>query len=104
MFLINVEHQNISFVEGLLFSLVAILIVFLVLVLIILCVTLLSKFKFKEKVKETAVAPAAQSAKKLTIDDIKDEDMMVAALVATAEFVEEVGEKDARLVSIKQIG
>lgn len=104
MFLINVEHQNISFVEGLLFSLVAILIVFLVLVLIILCVTLLSKFKFKEKVKETAVAPAVQSAKKLTIDDIKDEDMMVAALVATAEFVEEVGEKDARLVSIKQIG
>ena len=104
MFLINVEHQNISFVEGLLFSLVAILIVFLVLVLIILCVTLLSKFKFKEKVKETAVAPAAQSTKKLTIDDIKDEDMMVAALVATAEFVEEVGEKDARLVSIKQIG
>ncbi|MCR5422669.1 MAG: OadG family protein [Bacilli bacterium] len=104
MFLINVEHQNISFVEGLLFSLVAILIVFLVLVLIILCVTLLSKFKFKEKTKEPAVTPAVQSTKKLTIDDIKDEDMMVAALVATAEFVEEVGEKDARLVSIKQIG
>ena len=103
MFLINVEHQNISFVEGLLFSLVAILIVFVVLVLIILCVTLLSKIKFKEKEKTSAAAPV-QTTKKLTIDDIKDEDMMVAALVATAEFVEEVGEKDARLVSIKQIG
>ena len=32
------------------------------------------------------------------------EDMMVAALIATAEFVEETKEKDARLVSIKQIG
>ena len=104
MFLINVEHQDISFVEGLLFSLVAILIVFVVLVLIILCVTLLSKIKFKEQAKASAVVPVAQNAKKLTIDDIKDEDMMVAALVATAEFVEEVGEKDARLVSIKQIG
>ena len=104
MFLINVEHQHISFIDGLLFSIIAIIIVFIVLVLIILCVTLLSKIKFKEKTKASAPAQVAQSAKKLTIDDIKDEDMMVAALVATAEFVEEVGEKDARLVSIKQIG
>lgn len=102
MFLVNVEHQNIGLLEGLLFSVVAILIVFVVLVLIILCVNLLSKIKFKEKAKP-AVA-VAQSVKKLTIDDIKDEDMMVAALIATAEFVEETKEKDARLVSIKQIG
>ncbi len=104
MFLINVEHQNISFVDGLLFSLVAILIVFIVLILIILCVTLLSKIKFKENTKAPAATQVAQSAKKITIDDIKDEDMMVAALIATAEFVEETKEKDARLVSIKQIG
>lgn len=104
MFLVNIEHQNIGLLEGLLFSLVAILIVFVVLVLIILCVTLLSKIKFKEKAKPVAAVTATQSAKKLTIDDIKDEDMMVAALIATAEFVEETKEKDARLVSIKQIG
>ena len=40
----------------------------------------------------------------IKLEDIKDEDMMVAALIATAEFVEETKEKDARLVSIKQIG
>lgn len=103
MFLINTEHYDISFVEGLVFSLIAILLVFVVLVIIILCVTLLSKIKFKEKAKAAPVT-SAPVAKKLTIDDIKDEDMMVAALVATAEFVEETKEKDARLVSIKQIG
>ena len=104
MFLVNAEHFNISFIEGLVFSLIAILLVFIVLVIIILCVTLLSKIKFKEKVKAAPVVSNTNVAKKLTIDDIKDEDMMVAALIATAEFVEEVGEKDARLVSIKQIG
>lgn len=105
MFLINAEHQNIQLGEGALFSIVAILIVFIVLVLIIACVTLLSKVKFKEKeVKQTVAPVMAASTKKLTIDDIKDEDMMVAALVATAEYVEETKEKDARLVSIKQIG
>ena len=52
-----------------------------------------------EKKQETTPV----TSKKLTIEDIKDEDMMVAALVATADFVEETKCKDARLVSIKEI-
>ncbi len=106
MFLVNQEHIDISPVDTLLFSLVAICIVFLVLIFLVLCVSLLSKIKFKEKKKEEPVfqKAVANNNKKLTIEDIKDEDMMVAALVATAEFVEETKEKDARLVSIKQIG
>lgn len=89
----------------LLFSLVAIAIVFLVLALLVLIVSLMSKIKFKEGKKELA-APVVASApqKKFTIDDIKDEDMMVAALVATADFIEETKKTDARVVSIKQIG
>ncbi len=89
----------------LLFSLVAIAIVFLVLALLVLIVSLMSKIKFKEGKKESA-APVVASApqKKFTIDDIKDEDMMVAALVATADFIEETKKTDARVVSIKQIG
>ena len=89
----------------LLFSLVAIAIVFIVLALLVLIVSLMSKIKFKEGKKEE-VAPAVASApqKKFTIDDIKDEDMMVAALVATADFIEETKKTDARVVSIKQIG
>ena len=102
MFLVNNIEMPIA--KGLLFSVIAIAIVFIVLVIIILSVSVLSKFKFKEEVKETAPMPVATGVKKLTIEDIKDEDMMVAALIATAEFVEETKEKDARLVSIKQIG
>ena len=103
MFLL--KNADIKITEGLLFSLIAILIVFVILIALVTCVTLLSKIKFKEEVKKPVVAKKATSVnKKLTIEDIKDEDMMVAALIATAEYVEETKEKDARLVSIKQIG
>ena len=89
----------------LLFSLVAIAIVFIVLALLVLIVSLMSKIKFKENKKEEVKAPvAAAPQKKFSVDDIKDEDMMVAALVATADFIEETKKTDARVVSIKQIG
>ena len=91
--------------ENVLFSLVAIAIVFLVLALLVVIVTLMSKINFEEKKKQEVAAPVvAQPQKKFTIDDIKDEDMMVAALVATADFIEETKKTDARVVSIKQIG
>ena len=98
MFLL--EHENISVGEGSVLSLIAILIVFVILVVIIFFVWLLSNIKFKEETPAKSVS----NVKKLTIDDIKDEDMMVAALVATADFVDETKQKDARLVSIKKIG
>ena len=105
MFLVNQDKIDLKVTEGLLFSLVAIMIVFVILITLVLLVSLLSKFKFKEEKKAPVVAKKTSPViKKLTIDDIKDEDMMVAALIATAEFVEETKEKDARLVSIKQIG
>ena len=88
-----------------LFSLVAIAIVFVVLALLVLIVSLMAKINFEGKKKEEAPAPVvAAPQKKFTIDDIKDEDMMVAALVATADFIEETKKTDARVVSIKQIG
>lgn len=97
------SHEDMKFGEGALFSIVAIALVFLILILIILFVWLMSLIKFKDK-EEKPTSTVVQQTKKLTIDDIKDEDMMVAALVATTMFVEETNEKDARLVSIKQIG
>ncbi|MFA6843148.1 MAG: OadG family transporter subunit [Bacilli bacterium] len=101
MFLLNNIDMGLG--NGALLSLISILIVFIILVVIIFFVWLLSKIKFKEAPK--AAAPIFSSDnKKLTIDDIEDEDMMVAALVATADYVEETKEKDARLVSIKKIG
>ena len=54
-----------------------------------------------KETKPAAVVAAPQKA--FTAADIKDEDMMVAALIATIEFNQETKE-DAKLVSIKQIG
>jgi Na+-transporting methylmalonyl-CoA/oxaloacetate decarboxylase gamma subunit len=90
-----------------LFSLVAIAIVFLVLALLVIIVSLMSKINFEGKKKAEVAAPVAQPVapqKKFSAEDIKDEDMMVAALVATVDFIEETKKTDARVVSIKQIG
>lgn len=104
MFLL--KNIDITALEGALFSLVAVLMVFSILALLVIIISLLSKIKFKEAKKEKA-APAVVAAapqKKFSVEDIKDEDMLVAALVATADFVEETKKTDARVVSIKQIG
>ena len=49
MFLL--KNVDIKITEGLLFSLIAILIVFVILIALVTCVTLLSKIKFKEEVR-----------------------------------------------------
>lgn len=41
--------------------------------------------------------------KRLTLTDIKDDDMMAAVLVATMDYTNELKDKNIRLVSIKQI-
>lgn len=98
-------YEDLTVIDGLLFSLVAIVMVFAVLAILVLAVSLMSKINFekaKEQAPETPIAVAPQ--KKFSVEDIKDEDMMVAALVATADFIEETKKTDARVVSIKQIG
>lgn len=62
---------------------------------------LFSRFK-KKKQPKVEIKKEEPARKPITIDDIKDEDMMVAALVATIDYA---GDKntDVRLVSIKQI-
>ncbi len=101
MFLL--KNIDITVADGAFFSIIAMLIVFAVLTILVICIAILSKFKFKENKKEEPV-PVAVVQKKLSVEDIKDEDMMVAALVATVEFIEETKKTDARVVSIKQIG
>ena len=103
MFLL--KNTDINLTDGTIFSFIAIFIVFAILIFIVLVVNLMAKFKLgNKKQEEVKPQPVAVPSKKITIDDIKDEDMMVAALIATAEFVEETKETDARLVSIRQIG
>lgn len=96
--------SNITVGEAALVTVVCMIIVFLMLALLWGIVAL---FKFipakKEKAKEEAPVvsqPAARPAIKMS--DIKDDDMMVAALVATIDYHEEIKE-DVRVVSIKEI-
>lgn len=88
-------------------ALICISIVFLMLVLLCLIV---GCFKYlpnkKEAKKENIVKPSpvvSAPQKAFTMADITDEDMMVAALVATIDYHNETNE-DVRVVSIKQIG
>lgn len=96
------NFDNYSIGDGLLHSLIAIIIVFAILALIILCVNLLKLIKTNDKETEESIVVPEQK-KQLTIEDITDEDMMVAALIATIDYANET-KKDVRLVSIKQIG
>ncbi len=97
--------ENIDFGTGLLISIIAIIMVFVVLYIIIGAVKLLEVSVKKTgnkvlEVKKEVKAPV-KSATKMT--EIKDDDMMVAALIATIDYANET-KKDVRLVSIKQIG
>lgn len=97
------QVTDLTFGEAAIYSIICILVVFLVLALICFVVWSMKFFKFKSKEPaQTAPVQPAQPAKKLTIDDITDEDMMAAALVATIDYRNEV-KTDVRLVSIKQI-
>jgi hypothetical protein len=56
---------------------------------------------FSRKKEEVKVVP--QIKPQISINDIKDDDMMAAVLVATIDYSEQT-KTDVRLVSIKQIG
>ena len=88
------------FTEGLLISLFSILIVFLLLGVVALSISLLKYFVIETK-KDT---PKEQEVikKSVALSDIKDDDMMVAALVASIDYYNEI-KKDVRIISIKQI-
>ena len=96
----------IDFVQAILVALVCIVIVFSMLALLWGLVSLLRFFVPKQKEQPKAVAavkPASAPVKKaISLEDIKDEEMMAAALVATIDYHEETQE-DVRVVSIKEI-
>lgn len=96
---------NITFTESLVITAVCVLIVFLMLIILALFVSAFKLLKGKEKpVVEKVAQPVEYSQpSSLKLEDIKDEDMMVAALVATIDYHEET-KQDVRVVSIKQIG
>ncbi len=99
-----VHAKYISYGEGGLIVLICMIIVFIMLALLWGIVAL---FKFiapkkKEEQTESAVLPQVEPTKPLTMEDITDDDMMAAALVATIDYHNEIHE-DVRVISIKEI-
>ena len=86
--------------EGLLISLFSILIVFLILGFVALSISLLKYIVIEDKPKNQPLKQEIRKA--ISLSDIKDEDMMVAALVASIDYYSEI-QKDVRIVSIKEI-
>ena len=87
-----------SFPEGITISLFSILIVFLILFFISMVIESLKHIQLKEK--KTVIVQEVK--KKITIEDIKDEDMMVAALIASIDY-QQVTKGDVQVLSIKEI-
>lgn len=96
----------IDFVQAILVAVVCVLIVFSMLLLLWGLVSLLKfvapKQKEQPKPAVASAAPAQAPRQAISLADIKDEDMMAAALVATIDYHEETQE-DVRVVSIKEI-
>ncbi len=100
------QNENISFLEGLSVTATCVLIVFAMLIILALAVALFQFIKGGDKKVEEAPTPvvsAPQPKPSIKLEDIKDDDMMAAALVATIDYYEET-KQDVRVVSIKQIG
>lgn len=99
-------NEKVSLIESLSITAICVLIVFSMLILLALVVATFQLFNKKAPVQEVVedVAPVQYAQpSSLKLEDIKDEDMMVAALVATIDYHEET-KQDVRVVSIKQIG
>ena len=97
-----------AFIDGLIPSLVCILIVFAILITIYLIVALLNKFKAldakkQEVKKEEKTKTNTQSFERTKLEDIEDDDIMAAVLVATIDYRNEIKE-DVRLIRVRKIG
>ncbi|HAQ56226.1 MAG TPA: hypothetical protein DCR44_02315 [Acholeplasmatales bacterium] len=95
-----------DFVEGVLKSVICIGVVFAMLYLLTLVVQVLKPLADKTPAsdKETKQEPAAvaAAAKPFGVEDIKDEDMMVAVLVAAIDY-RETTKQECNVVSAKEI-
>lgn len=98
-----------AFVDGLLPSLICIILVFIILAVVMAIVMVLNHIKISKKninnsevtkIKNANVSPANKTMK---LEDIKDEEMMVAVLIATIDYRKET-KKDVRLINVKQVG
>ena len=89
-----------TFAEGLTMSAFAIVVVFLLLELVTLSIEAMAKLQ--RRPKPEAVQPILASDAVHSLEDIKDEDMLVAALTASIDYREQT-KTNVRVVSIKEV-
>lgn len=94
------ENNFDAFLEGLIPSLVCIIIVFLVLGLLTVIINVVNKLEFLDDKKEEKVL--SKSVLTSTDIDINDDDMMAAILACAIDYRESV-KTDIKVVSVKRI-
>ena len=98
------KQADFGFVDGLIPSLICILIVFFVLALLATILWLVNKIKFlDDKPKNVESKPEASTATREHIDfEALDDDTKAAVLAATIDYREEC-KTDVELISVKEI-
>lgn len=99
---------NINLKDAFILSIFCILIVFIVLMVISLSVNLIRIFMYKQedlsKTKyNSEMKKRLEENHNLKFDEIKDDDMLIAAFVASIDAIEENDNKTVRIKSIKRI-
>lgn len=95
---------NIGLKEGFILSIFCILIVFIVLIIISLGVNLIRIFMYKQQPKyNSEVKKCLEGNHNIQFEDIKDEDMLIAAFIASIDAVEENDNKTVKIKRIRQI-
>lgn len=99
--------NEVDALDSFLIAFVSIVLVFVILLLIVLIIVGMQKIFFsknkEEKNEELHETVSTNKQEQVKSTEITDEDMMVAALIATIDYSNET-KKDVKLVSIKQIG
>ncbi len=95
---------NIGLKEGFILSIFCILIVFIVLMIISLSVNLIRIFMYKQQPKyNLEVKKRLEENCNIKFEDIKDEDMLIAAFVASIDVVEGNDNKTVKIKRIREI-
>lgn len=106
MELLRILADNMGMGEGVIFTIICLLIVFAVIAAIIFGIYFISNLMDKSEEKKNGPKSETKSpapvVKQIRNTNITDEDMMAAVLVATIDYRNEIKE-DVRLVNVREV-
>lgn len=100
-------NMNITLRDAFILSISCILIVFIVLMIISLGVNIIKIFLYRKRNESdvsnvSEIKKQLESSSKIKFEDIKDDDMLIAAFVASIDAVGDDDNKTVRIKSIKE--